>query len=337
MTTKLLPDRERRHLLQFYFVPKLGYLTRWVIGGGLIAAGLAIQALSPGAESLRVIAVGGVIMLLGNLLLLARGYDTTPADLDETGEWEKTTRDRFFATRDMERKMHAAGMRPLRTITCFTGFLLSPDTRSAWAAIRVHFHAREPIGSTSAWAPVFAMDAIVLILPHWYTGTRRGWRPIALRQQIDALEPVLEVLDGYKEPPCQSPMSIRDERQGDQRTPTAARVFVRFPEGPQDFLGVQFQVTLNDVQGSKYPYLYAIVVAKKKLNLEKGPLKKFRKKIKSPLMVESGEESDVNVLVIRQETTADSGYHTKPAVIRQLADSTWRCVTEFLLEGSPRA
>ena len=136
--------------------------------------------------------------------------------------------------------------------------------------------------------------------------------------------------------------------------PINARVFIRFPDGPSDFLGVQFQVALNNVQGTNYPYLYAVIVAKKEFELleqylvtvrtriqrkadeqkKSGLLAMFQYEEKGKLTIESSRESDVEVIVIRQHTTKQSGYHSKPEAIQHIARAAWHSA-EYILSHSP--
>jgi hypothetical protein len=75
----------------------------------------------------------------------------------------------------------------------------------------------------------------------------------------------------------------------------------------KDFLGLYAQVVVNEVNGTSYPYLYVVLVAKKGYGLRNafdkyspgsGMIKEFR------------DQSEVEVIVIRQETTPRSGYFT---------------------------
>ena len=140
----------------------------------------------------------------------------------------------------------------------------------------------------------------------------------------------------------------RDE----SRTPIGARVFVRFPDGPEDFLGLQYQVAINEVQGSNYPYLYAVIVAQKSFRLLDEPLAEYRRRLtpanepggllgflgltstKDRLTIEEGREDEVDVIIIRQHTTKQSGYHTTPAAITNLARTAWEMASQ---QASPVA
>ncbi len=252
------------------------------------------------------------------------------------GEWQKTTRDRFQKARDLESKIKKWDETAIDG-TCTTGVFIFIVIAIGVAGIWFWLTA---VLSEPYWGIVFAADdAGVILAPHWFTGVRRGWKPIALRQEVDAVETALKAIDGFNNPPCQiQPMF---EMGGEEKkVPVGARAFVRFPDGPQEFLGVQFQVSLNDVQGTKYPYLYAVLVAKKEFGLFKDHLDGIQASARSEnLTIESSTEKDVEVVVIRQPTTKNSGYHTKDPVIRRIAKFAWGNTAHILTtaEGMTRA
>ena len=325
MNLMLLPDRERRHRLQFYVLSKLGYRTRLAIAGGLILTGLALQLLLPWTHAGWVLAITVPILLVGNLLLLVRGYNLAPAHRGSAGQWEKTTRDRFRQVAELEQRIRRWD-ETFADVTCVTGAL---SLLLAAGATFVIVWMLELSEATRPWTPLFAADAVVLLLPHWLTGTRRGWRPVALRQQIEALETALQAIEHFQVPPCQLQPMFEMAGSGEKRTPVGARVFIRFPEAPEDFLGLQLQVSVNDVQGTHYPYLYAVIIARPSFGMLAGHRKDIAR-IGSSLTVESNRDAEVEVIVIRQPTTKTSGYHTDAAAIRRIANAAWRSVSHVL-------
>ena len=338
----VLPDRERRHLLQFYVIPKLGYRKRIVIAGGLILLGLAIQVLWASPTVVPMLVTTLPIMLAGNMLLLAQGFNLAPGYSVEHGEWEKTTRDRFQEVRELQDNVRSWD-HAFADVTCVLGFICLIGLGCLVFTIATALATNR---ETAYWAPVFAADAVVLFVPHWISGTRRSWRPVALREQVDALETALKAIDRYEDPPCQIQPMFEVAGSGDSRTPIGARVFIRFPDGPPDLLGLQFQVSINDVQGTKYPYLYAVIVARRSFGLLGEPLAKCHGRLPLPeqpggllgllgmgkkdyLIVEDSREKDVDVIIIRQHTTKQSGYHTNPTAISNLARIAWDLTSRF--------
>ncbi|MFV1965020.1 MAG: hypothetical protein ACC628_06325 [Pirellulaceae bacterium] len=257
MNVTVLPDRERRHLLQFYLAPKMGYRTRLGLAAGLIATGLLLQLLWPSQERAYMVTFS-VLLLAGNAFLLVRGYNLRPRHRLSRGDWEKTTRDRFRQVRELEKKVRSWD-ETFADCTCVTGLVCLAALAATVAFVTFLLNSQ---AGTRSWAPVFAIDAAVLLLPHWVTGTRRGWKPVTLRQHIDSVEAALKAIESFSDPPCQIQPMLNMAGKGDKRVPIEARAFIRFPDGPEEFLGLQFQVSVNDVQGTKYPYLYAVIVAR---------------------------------------------------------------------------
>ena len=344
MIASVLPDRERRHLLQFYVAPKIDYRSRLIGAFALVLLGLLIQLFWQGDSSATMLLLTVPLLVAGNLLLLVQGYHLKPGYGLMGGEWEKTTRDRFAQARVLENQ----GKNWDETfidLTCVSGVVLL-----LLLAVPVALIAAGLASSRDArfWAIPFVVDTAVLLLPHWITGTRRAWRPVALRQQIDSLEIALDSIEPYDEPPCQIQPMFEMAGSGTRRTPIAARVFIRYPDEPDDFLGLQFQVAVNDVQGTKYPYLYAVIVAKPPFGLLHRHLAEIEAQFQAPsqkptgwgrlfktqapggITIESSREPDVEVIIIRQKTSKDSGCHTNPDAVRSIARSAWESVTRIL-------
>ncbi|QDU58796.1 hypothetical protein [Aeoliella mucimassa] len=342
--SRVLPDRDQRHLLQFYLMSQINYNQRLLWAAGIIAAGLLMQMCWP-ADSLESVLVITLPMLLfGTLMLLVRGYDLKPRYNVRFGTWEKTTREQFTTARLLQSNVSSWDQAFVDITSPLGAFGLAITGGAVLLAVAAVAADR----STSMWAPVIGLDAAVLLLPHWFVGTKRGWRPVSLNQEIQALETALRAIEPYEDPPCQIQPMFQLAGKGETKTPIGARVFIRFPDGPEDLLGVQLQVAINDVQGTKYPYLYAVIVAKKSFGLLGQPLRECqvrmnpKKKRQTGLLdwlsggtpvgrmtVEGKSEDDVDVIVIRQHTTKKSGYHTSDATVARIAASAWRIASEM--------
>ena len=319
----VFPDRERRHLLQFHLLGRLGYLTRFLVAGVLIVAGLALQVLFlQGASGL--VLVGTLLAFAGNLLLLIKGYDlrrTDPEILAGIGDWERTSLGRLTEVSLLEDQI-SGWDETFADITSWTGalflcFLIVMPVGIVWVWL-IERWGGESVGN------LFLLDAVILIVPHWLTGLRRKWRPVAIRETVDSLTVALAALQRYEKPPSQIQPLFLMAGEGKARVPVDARAFIRFPDGPEKFLGMQIQVSINAVQGTNYPYLYAVLVAKQGFGLLDQHLDQVREAAWN-LTVEGSREKDVEVIVIRQHTTSTSGYHTGPIVCEQIVRVAWEC------------
>ncbi len=312
-TPNPLPEADRRHRLQFHFLNSVGYRRRLGLSALLFLSGLTLQFFWQVTFILT-----GPLLLAGTLLLLIRGYDLEPEATTPSGEWEKTTRERFQDALDKEKKI-ASWDQSFSDITCGTGFGTLIFVVISVSAVVIKL---ADSWQTQYWASIFAGDAAIILLPHWITGTRRGWRPVSLSQEISAVETALDAIDRFDQPACQIQPLFDMAGKGNKQTPVSARAFIRFPDAPEEFLGIQFQVSLNNVQGTQYPYLYAVLVAREPFGLHRKCLDTIQKYC-SEMTVETSTEGGVEAIVIRQPTTRTSGYHTKPAAIRGIALASW--------------
>ena len=325
MSVSALPDRERRHLLQFHVLPRLTYGVRLALACLLVVSGLCLQLLWTDAEPGLILFWTGPLLLSGNLLLLARGYDLRPKEDPADGAWEKSTREQFREAQVLDAKVRGWDETAV-DLTCKLGCALFLGLLLAILGASFVMHESGRVGRH--FAPIFMVDAGLLLIPYWVTGVRRGWRPTALREIIASLETAMRTIELYEEPACQvQPMFLMSGTGAEQR-PKDARIFVRFPDVDESFLGVQFQVSLNDVQGTQYPYLYAVIVAKKEYGL--GDHLEVLRRRHFDLTVELGLEEAVDVIVIRRPTTKTSGYHTPARWIRRIATGAWESVNEVL-------
>ncbi len=318
MAQATLKDPLRRDALQFLVLPRLTYALRMALALTAILVGFALQLVVPWPGTWVMLIVTLPILFSGTVLLCLRAYDTkTRIGELRNREWEKTTRDRFNAVVDFERKVRHWDDTAI-DITCKPGALAL-----GLVIIGVLVLA---LFAGEGWVTAVVLNGAVLILPHWFTGTRLGWRPLTLVQQVNALNEALSVIDWQTEPPCQiQPMFEMAGNEG-ARAPDAARVFIRFPDGPEDFLGLQFQVAINTVKGAHFPYLYAVVIARHSFGLDFPSAVSYDRE----LTLETKREDDVDVLVIRQATTKTSGYHTKPKTIAMLTSAAWATVQALL-------
>jgi hypothetical protein len=96
------------------------------------------------------------------------------------------------------------------------------------------------------------------------------------------------------------------------RLPLDVKATIRFKDAPAAFLGLQMQISINSVQGRDFPYFYCVLVAKEEFGaLRVGPPPKG-------IEVEPGHDAGVQVVVMRQATTKNAGYHTDPEAARRI-------------------
>ena len=166
-----------------------------------------------------------------------------------------------------------------------------------------------------------------LVVPLWFNGMRTIWNPSELRKKGEALA----TARAAAEVPAKGlfdfvPMlALREGRRG--RYPVDARLMLRpSREDASGFLGVQVQVSINNVQGKDYPYLYAVVLGKGGFSL---PGKAGRRRVGGvDLVSEFGEKEGVRFNVIRQHADKGGGWHTEKAQIEVIVGEALRAGRE---------
>lgn len=301
-----------------FVIPLSDLRTRVLLAGALFAAGVALWSLFPLAG-----AVGLALILLGHLLLWVRRQTTAPGGATPKHEevWAPVEDEWLARVEALERRGEAWDTSPwdvtsLRlgcpvlllalaltgALTMASGFWRGPD-----AFLRV------------------GLAALVLLVPLWLNGIRTTWNPSELRKKGRALAVAREVAAGFVEFEPVPMLALRQGRRG--QYPVDARLMLRpTEEKPPGFLGVQVQVAMNNVQGTDYPYLYAVVLGKTPFRLPPARSRHRHSGGSVELVYERGRNEGVDFLVVRQHADTQGGWHTEPAHIREI-------VTTALEEG----
>ncbi|MBN2491597.1 MAG: hypothetical protein JXQ29_12180 [Planctomycetes bacterium] len=298
-----LPAAEDRGLVVFKLWPSIPYTPRVVVSFGLVAAGLALQA-ATGA-----LLPGLVGIALGNSLLLVSGYDNRVdfARWRPTAVWERVEREKLAELARLHEKMRKWDQSAL-DVTNPIGVL-------TFVALLLPLGLLLLVG-TAGMLRILAVDALVLLVPHWVTGVRRILTRPRLIVKTNTICALLAEVRAELEPHRVELLMLLDGAE--TRFPEDVKFKVDIRSRHPDFLGLYGQVVLNEVQGRSYPYFYVVLVACRGFGLEE-----IARAYVAPedLMHEVKQEGDVEVLVIRQHTTRTSGYHTKPdraaAILRE--------------------
>jgi hypothetical protein len=312
-------------------LPRLAYGPRIATALAILAAGVAIQALALEAVPAVAILLGGAVLLAGNSLLLLKGFDLQPKHVRRDTSWERSTLDRFRRVPQMEREVSRWDAAAI-DVTCGRGFFallffgILPVGVACFLLYR-HEEAR-------TLALLVAVDGAVLVVPHWLTGLRRQWRPTALAERVNGLLLAVDSIRDRMGDRARIQPTFRMVGDEGERVPTDARIFLGIPDAPAGFLGVQFQVAINQVQGTNYPYLYAVIVARESFGLLDHVEEVER--IADGLTVESTAEDDAHVIVIRQHTTKTSGYHTGGRAVVRIAKAAWTSAERITGVGASR-
>jgi hypothetical protein len=288
----IFPASADRSVVIFKVWPSLVYRTRLLASLGLIVAGLVIQLVT---ESF---AAGAILIAAGNLLLLVSGYHNRVefGKFDPAAEWTRVELERLAELRKLDREIRQWDVSSL-------------DVSNPLGAV-VFILVALGLGALAFLFPgparILALDAALLLLPHWLTGIRSVLRLPNLLVKVETLHSVFDqARDDLGKHKVHLLMLLRGEGT---RVPDDVKIRVDPAGKHEDFLGLYGQVVLNEVQGKSYPYFYVVLVARRGFGLTDV----YRAySVPGGITSEFKLQDEVEVLVIRQTTTKTSGYHTE--------------------------
>lgn len=337
----VLPPREKDGEIKFYLAKSLPYRARMVMVGAALAAGLGLQV-TIGFWP------GFVLLLLGAALGMNSGYDSAPA-ITAGEEWARVTPNEYEKVILKAEELKAwdedffDGTNTLGVI----GF-----------AVMLALLIGGYLFASAAWdfpgyyGVYFGLDALVVIVPLWFVGTRDYLKKDRLIIKIEALKRINEALTDMSEVQVQ-PLLALAPTKGGGKEPEDARLMIKPLGAPKDFYGIQVQVSINSVQGKDYPYLYCVIIAKAGSGLLNGwegvapqPQEKgFMEQLGAMLMgtegsgmvYEPSNSGEVDIIVVRQETTRNSGYYTQPSAARAVVENALAMAKGLLQINSGKA
>jgi hypothetical protein len=296
------------------FLLPLGDLRlRLALAGALFAAGLAAWCVAPGPLA----AAGLVLLLAGHLPLWARAQTTAPGGATPAHEdvWAPVEEEWLERVRGLESRGARWDTTPWdlsNGIGCLAllGALLLLTTLA--------FLVGTALGADAIFR--VAVAAPLLFVPLWLSGMRTTWNPSELRMKGEALAVARAALDeaAGKDFDLVPLLALREGRRG--HYPVDARLMARpVHEDASGFLGVQVQVAMNNVKGTDYPYLYAVILGKGAFRFSKVPGRQTVQGV--DLVIEPGESEGVRYIVVRQHADTRGGWHTEPDHIRGIVSA----------------
>ena len=317
-------NKEEQGIVSFKFLKALPYGARLGICFSMMLIAFIIQAFL-----MDFFILGCILLFVSNLFLLVDGYDNRVkfGTFDPGSKWETVEKKKFRELIKMQNEMQKwdrSSTDCSNPVGCWLMFLLF-----------IVCGGLIFIGITIDVKPVFiiGVDAAILLIPHWFTGLRRISMVIGigLSKKIEVIENVLvDCKNELKEHDVDYYMLLSGKN--DTKVPKDVKFKIDLKGHHPDFLGLYGQVVINNVQGTLYPYFYTVLVAKKGygMNIQKGNVvdspppklpgffSKFVALPKTTVTKSLKRQKDVEVLVIRQTTTKQSGYHTNRLTAKNL-------------------
>ncbi len=282
-----------RGIVVFLFWRSLSYGKRLALAFGLILAGFAIQVVT------GLFLAGALPILAGNLLLLVKGYNNRVdfGRYDATAEWETADMGKLDEIMALDKRIRQWDSSLLDVSNLSGGCLFAVVLAILGFTAVV----------TEGFTRVLALDAMVLLLPHWITGIRSTLVLPRLLVKVRTTQELLQdasVSQRVKDHKVDLLVLLKGKKK---RLPDDLKLRVTLKGQHRDFFGLYAQVVVNEVNGTSYPYLYVVLVARKGYGLQ-GAFDRYQP---GPgLLKEFKEQDEAQVLVIRQKTTARTGYST---------------------------
>lgn len=308
----------------YFILPWLPFSIRLILMVGLVFGGLFIQLfyaqLVPGFFMILAGSVFASRRSLSNKVTLGLKWD--PKWQTVTGEeWDRTLklerRGRKWQ-RDISNPASGPGMAMviLIVVLTFITFIITVDEDDELLLL-------------------FLADVFALFIPSLLFGRLTFWSPPGLNVKIKALRNVLKHLQAdYGDELQLQPMLGLEKPEGHEQgasVPVDAKMMVKIAGAPDKFYGVQVQCSTNNVQGKRYPYLYAVLLFAPDYPVD--PKKAPRPK-GSNLDFEPSATNEAIIMVVRQHTTKTSGYHTNEHRQNDIVDSAVDLARRILAENS---
>ena len=292
-----------------YVVRGIPFSLRLVLFGLLDASGIAVQML------FRLGSVPGIALVAaGSVLLLARSYSNKPDDLGEEA-WKPVSMDEFHRVRSTLLKTRKNRL-PLFYRPAAVGILIVPVIILLFITIRVSASGGASGGGISLFLAV--IDTFLIAFPLLLSGQIRLWTPRELAMKVDTFYPIAAA--GPYEGLVLTPYLRFDRDRSGQEIPEDIRLMAELRRNPEDFVGIQLQVAVNNGPNGAVPYLYAVYLCR---GLD--TYTKIRNTNFGSFITEAGGDEEYNTIVVRQETSG-TGYHTTEADCRRLFQTVTRAL-----------
>lgn len=316
----LFLNNSEQDIIVFHVMKSLAYSRRIMISLGLIGLGFLLQILIYPA-------IWPVIFVFaGNLFLLVKGYDNRVefGKFIPDSNWEKCDETKLIELERFHQKMEAWDRSAL-DITNPLGLTVL----IVIIVVLIIFAVVDKILQIHIF-PVIVANTVALLLPHWITGTRNILHKPKLMLKIQA---VRKLIDSFRSQLKENGHEIDYYLllEGAQtRVPADCKFRVNIKGQHPDFLGFYGQVVLNTVKGNHYTYFYVVLVAKEGYGLQKAHKDYVQPFPKPKIIEEYTRQTDVEVFVLRQDTTASgSGYYTNEKAIRAIFQEGLRLAEKY--------
>ncbi|KAF0127757.1 MAG: hypothetical protein FD189_303 [Elusimicrobia bacterium] len=308
----LFPPPEKQGEIKFFFAKGMSYRLRMAVIAAALPAGLAVQLFFS-------FWTGLVLLAIASLLGIVSGYDARPK-LAPGVDWARVTPDEYFKVRQ---KAEALEKWDVDAFDFSNPRGMGVIVLMGIIGLAVYFSLAVSMALPDNFWVYPVLDAAVILMPLWITGVREYLKRDQLVIKIKHLEEMMRRLEEPSDVQVSPMLGLRSTADG-KKVPEDARLMVKLVGAPEEFMGLQVQLSINSVKGTDHPYLYCVIIAKKgslffenyaayKAPEDQGAMSGLFKLIGlagyGPVY-EPAPADDVEVLVIRQRADRNGGYST---------------------------
>ena len=296
---------------------RLSRAARLVLTGVLYAAALTVQYLS-------LVPIAGIpLFLLAWPLLMVKAVSNKPDDqgFEEWKPVSMTEVDRLYDNLKKSKQLKPVQMAksgcPAVMIGIFVfGFLMI--FINVIGGFLINFGS----GKMLFW---LIADIIVMFIPVIFFGNVKVFIPRELDMKATSFYGLLA--QPLPSGAMYTPYFRFDKDEKGKPIPEDMRIMLELKRKPDDFMGVQFQIAINNGAHGAVPYMYAVMLTRGQGSSYNRVITaaKTLKKRASGFEIEAGGDKEYGTVVIRQKT-GGGGYHTDESDVLRLKD----LVLEFL-------
>lgn len=273
---------------------KLPFYSRVIFSAALYCISVAVQFLT------KTIFVG-LPFVIGAWVLLKQKTISNKPDDQGYEDWravEISTVDKILKSIQQIRKK---GKKYSSNIGCAIVFIIVTILLSIFA-----------IGDNNSQVGLAVINGLLFSIPALFAAYTKFFIPHELDKKFSTVVTLLNTKkpDGF----VLTPYIRFDKDKQKNEIPEDIRFLLEKKHAPEDFIGVQFQVAINDGPNGEVPYLYAVALTKETGDTYNKLLSLFKR---GNFIIEDKKEGGYGIIVIRQQTSG-TGYHTTQADCERL-------------------
>ena len=202
----------------------------------------------------------------------------------------------------------------------------------------------------------FVVDGLTFAVVIWLSGLVTTWEPSNLRVKFEQMGEILATAKNNPQISFQPNLQMAKAKDG--TIPMDCKLLVKIKNADPSFIGIQVQVSFNQACGSTLPYTYCVLLAKSEFGLSKrtemidipppggfpagflGLFADANQERESQFarfhgsLIELKLEDDVDIAVVRQDTSQSEGYTTSPSQALEVFSDAYVLAQTMLVEGS---